>query len=305
MDDKVVLAEKLALLDAPFSPGIVGYLNDHKLVVVKVLGEFVWHTHADTDDFFLVLDGRLTIQLRDRDVVLGPGELFVVPRGVEHCPTRRRGDARAADRAARHAEHRRRRRALHRRRARDLAGYARRTATRSEAPPASNGVARRPARPRASSTASVSAADVLAVALQHAARARSLPAQPTRMRSVTVEARRRWRASCRCVHEVAGDALDRRARRSARMSSATTNAPSSADLEALARVACASRSRPARARARRPHAPSRAACTRRSASRRLHRRHVACRAAGRARGSSARPRRSTSSSGPVGHAHAP
>ena len=55
-------------------------------MVVKVLGEFVWHSHPDTDDFFLVLQGRLTIQLRDRDVVLGPGELFVVPRGVEHCP---------------------------------------------------------------------------------------------------------------------------------------------------------------------------------------------------------------------------
>ena len=51
-----------------------------------MLGEFVWHSHPDTDDFFLVLQGRLTIQLRDRDVVLGPGELFVVPRGVEHCP---------------------------------------------------------------------------------------------------------------------------------------------------------------------------------------------------------------------------
>jgi mannose-6-phosphate isomerase-like protein (cupin superfamily) len=86
VDDKVVLAEKFALIDAPFSPGIVGYLNDLKLEVVKVLGEFVWHAHPDTDDFFLVLQGRLTIQLRDRDVVLGPGELFVVPRGVEHCP---------------------------------------------------------------------------------------------------------------------------------------------------------------------------------------------------------------------------
>ncbi|HXH96016.1 MAG TPA: cupin domain-containing protein [Gaiellaceae bacterium] len=86
MDAKVNLAEKLALLDQPYRPGIVGYLNDYKLAVVKVLGEFVWHSHADTDDFFLVLRGRLTIQLRDRDVVLGPGELYVVPRGVEHCP---------------------------------------------------------------------------------------------------------------------------------------------------------------------------------------------------------------------------
>ena len=49
-------------------------------------GEFVWHAHPETDDFFLVLSGRLTIQLRDRDIELGPGELFVVPAGVEHCP---------------------------------------------------------------------------------------------------------------------------------------------------------------------------------------------------------------------------
>jgi mannose-6-phosphate isomerase-like protein (cupin superfamily) len=86
MDDKINLAEKLALLDAPYVPGIVGYLNDYKLVVVRVHGEFVWHKHDETDDFFLCLDGELTIQLRDRDVVLGPGELFVVPRGVEHRP---------------------------------------------------------------------------------------------------------------------------------------------------------------------------------------------------------------------------
>jgi mannose-6-phosphate isomerase-like protein (cupin superfamily) len=88
MDDKVNLAQKLALLDAPYHPGIVGYYNDNKLVVVKIQGEFTWHSHPETDDFFLVLSGELTIQLRDRDdVVLGPGELYVVPRGVEHCPT--------------------------------------------------------------------------------------------------------------------------------------------------------------------------------------------------------------------------
>ena len=86
METKINLAEKLALLDGPFRPGIVGTLNDYKLVVVKANGEFVWHKHDDTDDFFLVLSGRLTIQLRDRDVELSPGELFVVPRGVEHCP---------------------------------------------------------------------------------------------------------------------------------------------------------------------------------------------------------------------------
>ncbi len=86
MDDKVNLADKLARLDGHFKPGIVGYLNDYKLAAVKVKGDFVWHKHDDTDDFFLVLKGRLTIQLRDRDVVLEQGELFVVPRGVEHRP---------------------------------------------------------------------------------------------------------------------------------------------------------------------------------------------------------------------------
>jgi mannose-6-phosphate isomerase-like protein (cupin superfamily) len=86
MDDKVRLADKLGLLDGPYRPGLVGYLNDYKLLVVRVHGEFVWHRHEDTDDFFLCLEGEVTIQLRDRNVVLAPGELFVVPRGVEHCP---------------------------------------------------------------------------------------------------------------------------------------------------------------------------------------------------------------------------
>jgi mannose-6-phosphate isomerase-like protein (cupin superfamily) len=86
MDDRINLAEKLAKLDGPYRPGLIGFMNDYKLLVVKVQGEFVWHKHDETDDFFLVLSGQLTIQLRDRDVVLGPGELFVVPRGVEHCP---------------------------------------------------------------------------------------------------------------------------------------------------------------------------------------------------------------------------
>ena len=84
--EKVDLAEALASFDEPFQPRIVGRYNDSKIMVAKIRGEFVWHSHPDTDDFFLVLDGRLTIQLRDGDVEVGPGELFVVPRGVEHCP---------------------------------------------------------------------------------------------------------------------------------------------------------------------------------------------------------------------------
>jgi mannose-6-phosphate isomerase-like protein (cupin superfamily) len=86
MDDKINLADKLALLDKPYQPGIVGFVNDYKLQVVKAKGPFVWHKHDETDDFFLVLSGRLTIHLRDGDVELGPSEIFVVPRGVEHCP---------------------------------------------------------------------------------------------------------------------------------------------------------------------------------------------------------------------------
>jgi mannose-6-phosphate isomerase-like protein (cupin superfamily) len=86
MPDKVNLARKLASFDEHFSPRIVGQMNNYKLAVVKAKGDFVWHTHEDTDDFFLVLKGRLTIQLRDRDIELEAGELFVVPRGVEHCP---------------------------------------------------------------------------------------------------------------------------------------------------------------------------------------------------------------------------
>ena len=86
MDEAVNLVEKLEAFDEHFAPRIVGSLNDYKLEVVKLKGEFVWHSHPETDDFFLVLSGRLTIQLRDRDVQLEEGELFVVPRGVEHRP---------------------------------------------------------------------------------------------------------------------------------------------------------------------------------------------------------------------------
>jgi mannose-6-phosphate isomerase-like protein (cupin superfamily) len=82
----VDLTAKLASFGEAFQPRIVGYYNDSKIMVAKVRGEFVWHSHPDTDDFFLVLDGKLTLQLRDGDVELGPGDLYVVPAGVEHCP---------------------------------------------------------------------------------------------------------------------------------------------------------------------------------------------------------------------------
>jgi mannose-6-phosphate isomerase-like protein (cupin superfamily) len=82
----VHLSEKLASFAEHWSPRTVATFNGHDVMVVKVNGEFVWHKHDDTDDFFLVLSGRLTIRLRDGDVVLTPGDLFVVPVGVEHQP---------------------------------------------------------------------------------------------------------------------------------------------------------------------------------------------------------------------------
>jgi mannose-6-phosphate isomerase-like protein (cupin superfamily) len=82
----VHLHEKLATFREHWSPRIVATFNGHDVMVVKLKGEFVWHSHPDTDDFFHVLEGRLTIQLRDGDVHLGPGDLYVVPKGVEHRP---------------------------------------------------------------------------------------------------------------------------------------------------------------------------------------------------------------------------
>jgi mannose-6-phosphate isomerase-like protein (cupin superfamily) len=86
MIDKVNLAQKLSLFDEPWSPKIVAELNDAYVKVVKFGDEFVWHHHDDEDELFLVVSGRLRMQFRDGDVVLEPGELIVVPKGVEHCP---------------------------------------------------------------------------------------------------------------------------------------------------------------------------------------------------------------------------
>ena len=82
----VNLAEKLASFAEHWQPRTVAEFNGHDIMVAKVQGEFVWHKHDETDDLFLVLQGELTIELRDRSVTLRAGELFVVPRGVEHRP---------------------------------------------------------------------------------------------------------------------------------------------------------------------------------------------------------------------------
>ena len=82
----VNLAQKLSTFHEHWQPRTVGQFNGHDLMVVKVKGEFVWHEHFNTDDFFLVLKGRLVIQMPEGNVTLNPGEVFVVPKGVRHCP---------------------------------------------------------------------------------------------------------------------------------------------------------------------------------------------------------------------------
>jgi mannose-6-phosphate isomerase-like protein (cupin superfamily) len=82
----VNFAEKLATFAEHWQPRTVAQFNGHDVMVVKVQGEFPWHKHDDTDDVFFVLSGKLTIQLRDRNVELAAGEMFVVPKGVEHSP---------------------------------------------------------------------------------------------------------------------------------------------------------------------------------------------------------------------------
>lgn len=84
--DKINLAEKLSLFTEHWSPKIVGELNGQQVKLAKLKGEFVWHHHEQEDELFLVLKGRLTIQLRDREVVLDEGECLIVPSGVEHKP---------------------------------------------------------------------------------------------------------------------------------------------------------------------------------------------------------------------------
>ena len=82
----VNLEGKLKLFSDYWSPKVVSRYNGNEVMLVKVKGEFQWHSHPDTDDFFLVLKGTLVIRLREGDVTVGPGELYVVPAGVEHCP---------------------------------------------------------------------------------------------------------------------------------------------------------------------------------------------------------------------------
>jgi mannose-6-phosphate isomerase-like protein (cupin superfamily) len=92
MEQPVNLQAALASFDEVYSPRIVTRMNDYDVRIAHTAGEHVWHTHTDTDEFFLVLDGRFDIALRDtggseRSVSLGPGDVFVVPKGTEHKPS--------------------------------------------------------------------------------------------------------------------------------------------------------------------------------------------------------------------------
>lgn len=84
--EKVNIAEKLARFTEHWSPRIVGELNGQQVKLAKLLGEFDWHHHEHEDELFLVIRGRLTLRLRERDVTLEEGEFFIVPAGVEHQP---------------------------------------------------------------------------------------------------------------------------------------------------------------------------------------------------------------------------
>ena len=87
MDGPVNLSEKFALFSQTWTPKIIGAVDGYHVKIAKIEGEFVWHVHEDADELFLVVGGQLRLKFRDRgDVLLRPGELFVVPKGIEHLP---------------------------------------------------------------------------------------------------------------------------------------------------------------------------------------------------------------------------
>lgn len=86
MSQSINLMHKLSLFNEQWSPKVIAEMNDYQFKVVRIQGDFIWHSHAETDEAFLVLDGTLRIDFRDGHVLLNSGELYVVPKGVEHKP---------------------------------------------------------------------------------------------------------------------------------------------------------------------------------------------------------------------------
>ena len=90
-DDAINLKDKLGLFSETWTPKIIGELNGQQVKLAKLDGELMWHAHADEDELFLVLEGSLTLQMRDQEVTLNSGEMYIVPRGVEHNPVAQPG----------------------------------------------------------------------------------------------------------------------------------------------------------------------------------------------------------------------
>ncbi|WDE08077.1 cupin domain-containing protein [Thalassomonas viridans] len=86
MRAKVNLAEKFSLFDELWSPKVIAQMNHVQFKLVKIQGEFTWHSHEDTDEVFMVISGDMVIEFRDKTVELSAGEMFVIPKGVEHKP---------------------------------------------------------------------------------------------------------------------------------------------------------------------------------------------------------------------------
>jgi len=84
--EKINLKEKLAKFSDYWSPRVIAEMNDYQFKLVKIKGDFVWHNHEDTDEFFLVIEGEMKIEFKEETVVLKEGEMFVVPKGVQHKP---------------------------------------------------------------------------------------------------------------------------------------------------------------------------------------------------------------------------
>ena len=84
--EKVILSEKFKLFQDHWNPRIIGELNGQQVKLAKLKGEFIWHSHENEDELFYVVAGQLKMELRDRTILINPGEFLIVPRGVEHSP---------------------------------------------------------------------------------------------------------------------------------------------------------------------------------------------------------------------------
>ncbi len=84
--DKINIEEKFSLFNDHWSPKVIGELNGQQVKLAKVKGEFVWHSHENEDELFYIIKGNLTLEFRDKTVELSPGEMYIIPKGVEHRP---------------------------------------------------------------------------------------------------------------------------------------------------------------------------------------------------------------------------